>query len=64
MINNNTKEIKTMVDVEIDRCWFVINHEGKNEFDYILSQLGYHSSEKETIDNIVIKVDTDYNETM
>jgi hypothetical protein len=53
-----------MVDVEIDRCWFVINHAGESEFDYILSQLGYHSSERETIDNIVVKVDTDYNETM
>ena len=66
MINNNTnntKEIK-MVELELDRCWFITNHADTNEFDYVLSQLGYSKSEQETIDNIVIKVDTDSIETM
>jgi len=53
-----------MVELELDRCWFVINHSGESEFDYILSQLGYSKSEQETIDNVLIKVDTDSIETM
>ena len=63
MINNNRKEMKMIVDLELDRDWFIINHADESEFDYILSQLGYHSSEREEIEHIMVKVDTDFNET-